>query len=46
MSKKRKICFWCGKLFYTDLKSEKNFCCRKCQTKYKKEKQGAERRGD
>lgn len=42
----RRICSWCGKLFYAEFKSKQNFCCRKCKTKYKKEKQGAGKQGD
>ncbi|MFL8712832.1 hypothetical protein Q3304_18820 [Clostridioides sp. GD02377] len=45
MTQVRRICYWCGKLFYIECKSKQKCCCKKCRTKYKKEKQGAERRG-
>lgn len=43
MARVRRICSWCGKLFYIDFKSKQNCCCKKCRAKYKKEKQGEEK---
>ncbi|MGX8128450.1 sigma-70 family RNA polymerase sigma factor [Clostridioides difficile] len=37
MSKKKKICSWCGKSFFTE--SQNNFCCKSCERKYRVDKE-------
>ncbi|HBF2253991.1 sigma-70 family RNA polymerase sigma factor [Clostridioides difficile] len=37
MAKKKRICSWCGKSFFTE--SKNRFCCKSCERKYKKGKE-------